>query len=110
MRPPTRELGWSIAGAQSSPHPFEQARPHARRQYDEGIGVISAEEENVVAGEPRLQRDEAGAGFASLHFRDEWGVVGAVGVDVEVVTRAAEAGGTGKRVSLRLDADADVLN
>jgi hypothetical protein len=26
------------------------------------------------------------------------------------VTRAAEAGGTGKRVSLRLDADADVLN
>src|SRR5215472_6709151 len=100
----------AIAGAQSSPHPFEQARPHTPGQYDERIGVISAEEENVVAGEPRLQRDEAGAGFAGLHLRDERGLVGAVGIDVEIVTRAAEAEGTGKRVSLRLDADAYVLD
>jgi hypothetical protein len=64
----------------------------------------------AVLGEPRLQRDEAGAGFAGLHLRDERGLVWAVGVDVEIVTRAAEAGGTGKRVSLRFDADAYVLD
>jgi hypothetical protein len=92
-------------GAQSSPHPFEQARPCAPGQHDERIGVISAEKENVVAGEPRLQRDEAGAGFAGLHLGDERRFLATKRIDVDIMTAAAEARGSGQGIALTVNAE-----
>jgi hypothetical protein len=39
-------------GAQSSPHPFEQARPHAPRQQHKRISVVALEHEQIVFAEP----------------------------------------------------------
>ena len=89
--------------------PAQGDAPTGPRQEDEWISVVAAKEQRVVLAEPLQERDEAGATFPGLHLADEGGLFGAEGVDVEIVTRAAEAGGTGKRVSLRLDADAHVL-
>src|SRR5262245_11344994 len=71
MQPPARDLGWSIAGAQSSPHPFEQARPHAPRQQHKRISVVALEHEQIVFAEPAFELHEAAAVPARLAFGNE---------------------------------------
>src|SRR5262249_37143598 len=105
MQPPTRDLGWSIAGAQSSPHPFEQARPHAPRQQHERISVVALEHEQIVFPEPAFELHEAAAVPARLAFGNERRCFTAERIDVDVVAAATKSARTGERIALGMNAE-----
>src|SRR5262249_19484376 len=108
MQPPTRDLGWSIAGAQSSPHLFEQARPHAPRQQHKRISVVALEHEQIVFAEPAFELHEAAAVSARLAFGNERRCFTAERIDVDVVTAATKPARTGQRIPLGMNADSAV--
>src|SRR5262249_39152834 len=79
--------------SRSSPHPFEQALPYPPWQHDHRIGMVTAQHQQVVLAEPVFERGEAGAVLALLHLGDEWRLLIAEDVDIDVVARAPESAG-----------------
>src|SRR5262249_32559090 len=108
MQPPTRDLGWSIAGAQSSPHPFEQPRPHAPRQQHKRISVVALEHEQIVFAEPTFELHETTAVPARLAFGNERRCFTAERIDVDVVAAATKPARTGERIALGMNVDSAV--
>src|SRR5262245_28409356 len=108
MQPPTRDLGWSIAGARSSQHPFEQARPHAPMQQHKRISVVALKHEQIVFAEPAFELHEAPAVPARLAFGNERRCFTAERIDVDVVTAATKPARTGERIALGMNADSAV--
>jgi len=89
----------------SWPHLREQARPHAPRQHDYGIGVVAAQEQRVVFAEPAFELDEAAAVPARLAFGNERRCFTAERIDVDVVTAATKPTRTGERIALGMNVD-----
>src|SRR5215813_4652720 len=108
MQPPTRDLGWSIAGARSSQHPFEQARPHAPMQQHKRISVVALKHEQIVFAEPAFELHEAAAVRARLAFGNERRCFTAERIDVDVVAAATKPACTGERIALGRNADSAV--
>jgi len=70
--------------------------------------MVATQEKDIVFAKPPLEGGEAAAGFARLYLCDERSLVGAEGVNVEIVARPAEARRAAQRVALRLNADIGV--
>src|SRR5215831_8864619 len=94
--------------ARSSPHPFEQARPHAPRQQHKRISVVALEHEQIVFAEPAFELHEAAAVPARLAFGNERRGFTAERIDVDVMTAATKPARTGERITLGMNADSAV--
>src|SRR5262249_21048994 len=90
--------------ARSSPHPFEQAHPHAPRRQPTPTSRVRRHPEQTGSARPAFEPPEAAAVPARLAFGNERRCFTAERIDVDVMTAATKPARTGERIALSMNA------